>query len=95
MSGIVSINRNLVHISIEKALLNLGAPELEKVQVRLKNDYNCTIKDCYDHPEYLKRILYDLFGFCYKDIIDSIYDVLKGGNIEGRTKKFLKVLYAE
>jgi len=86
------MQRELITVVIEHALLEIGNLELEKVQVRLKNDYKCEIGDCLEHPEYLKRILCDLFGYCYGDILDTINRVLESGNIEGRVEKFLMVL---
>ena len=84
--------RELTVVAIEKALLDMGISVLDKVKNRLIDDYNCSISDCYDNPEYLKRILCDLYGDSYQSILNSIYDVLKDGNIEGRVEKFLKVL---
>jgi len=51
------IKKALVAFAVEKTLLPLGEPVYQKVAKTLKDDYACFIPDCYDHPEYLKRIL--------------------------------------
>ena len=84
--------RDLVSVAVEHALLQMGTLEFEKVEERLKNDYKCGIGDCLDHPEYLKRILCDLFGYCYTDILDAIDEVFKGAVIEGKLEEFVTVL---
>jgi hypothetical protein len=72
------IKKALVAFAIEKALLDVGEPVFQKVTKTLKDEYNCYIPDCYEHPEYLKRILSDLYGNAHTAIIASI----KGGLVE-------------
>lgn len=57
---------------IEKALCDIGTPLYHKVVEVLKNEYNCEISDCYEHPEYLSQILEKFFGDVQNVIIDSI-----------------------
>ena len=93
MNNPPNMKRELVIIAVEHALLQMGVPELEKVESRLKNDYNCKIGDCLEHPEYLKRILCDLFGYCYQDILDTIEKVIKDGSgLNAEVEEFLTVL---
>lgn len=66
------IKKALVAFAIEKALLDMGEPVFQKVTKVLKDDYNCYVPDCYEHPEYLKRILSDLYGNAHTAIINSI-----------------------
>ena len=86
------LQKDLITVAVEAAMFEMGPPELEKVKFRLKKDYNCKIEDCLDHPEYLKHILCDLFGYCYNDILITISKVIKGGTIEGQVGEFLIVL---
>ena len=83
---------DLATIAIEHALLQMGTPELEKVKSRLKADYNITIGGCADHPEYLKQILCDLFGYCYQDILDDIKQVFKDIDMKCQMDEFYNVL---
>jgi hypothetical protein len=86
------IKKALVAFAIEKALLNLGAPVYHKVTKTLKDDYGCFIPDCYDHPEYLKRILADLYGNAHMTIINSIKSDLGEFSSQGPIQKFVLAL---
>ena len=65
--------REIVSYVIDKVLLKIGRSCFEKVTEQLYTDYNCQTADCYENPEYLKRVLNDLYGISYQVIIDSIY----------------------
>ena len=67
------IKKALITISVEQALLEIGKPVLDKVEDVLYNNYNCYIPDCFDHPEYLKTVIKDLYGNSYSNIIKSIH----------------------
>ncbi len=86
------MNRELITVAVEHALLQMGTPELEIVESRLRDDYNCTIGNCLEHPEYLKQVLNQLFSYCCEDILSTIEYVIRGGNIDSQIEKFLTVL---
>ncbi len=92
MQDHTNMERELITVAVEHALLQMGTAELEMVEYSLKNDYNSTIRDCLEHPEYLKQVLKELFGYCCEDILSTIEYVVKGGNIDSQAKKFLTVL---
>ena len=81
-----------ITLSIEHALLKMGNPELELVKSRLKEEYNCEISDCFTHPEYLKKILCDLFGEAYQDILKTINERLQKTNMDKPIMQFLTVM---
>lgn len=62
----------LVSLSIEKVLLTIGKRILDEVNSRLYENYHCYIPDCFENPEYLKRVLQDLYGKASLNIIQSI-----------------------
>ncbi|MGI0004611.1 MAG: hypothetical protein ACREAX_04860 [Candidatus Nitrosotenuis sp.] len=66
------INKDLLTFCIEIVLLRMGIPPYEKVASMLEKDYNCSIQDCNKNPEFLKRVLQDIFGDAYSRIIDQI-----------------------
>ena len=66
------IHRGLVTLFIEQRLLSIGKPIYDKVVEELKKKYHCYLPDCYDHPEYLRNVLYDLFGDSSRNIVESI-----------------------
>jgi len=81
--------RELVSYVIDKALLKIGRSCFEKVTEQLHTDYNCQIADCYENPEYLKRILNDLYGRSYQVIVDTIYAELWDYATNQNIRKFL------
>jgi hypothetical protein len=62
----------LTGLAIEKALLEIGKPVLEKVANKLFKEYQYHIPDCYEHREYLNDVLRDVFGNPYSTIVQSI-----------------------
>ncbi|SRR5579883_2824018 len=49
--------RILVGLAIESSLLNMGHSIFDKVTSKLREDYDASVFDCLDNPQYLKRIL--------------------------------------
>jgi hypothetical protein len=88
----IKIKKALVAFAIEKALLDVGDPVFQKVTKALKNDYDCYIPDCYEHPEYLKRILSDLYGNAHTAIIGSIKNNLQEFTHHEPIQKFVSLL---
>ena len=86
------INKALITLAVENALLKMGLPELELVAFRLKQDHQCEISNCLEYPEYLKEILLDLFGKSYSDILQSIQETLQKTTMEQPLMDFLTVL---
>jgi len=72
-----SIKKNLIILAIKNTLLELGTDEYDKIIEILKKDFDASINDCYDHPEYLKRALQDLLGNSYPDVFNSLKENLK------------------
>ncbi|MGI0088029.1 MAG: hypothetical protein ACREBI_08745 [Nitrosotalea sp.] len=67
-----TIKKALVGLAIEKALLDIGKPALDKVTRKLEAEYNCYIFDCYNNPKMLHRVLKEIYGNACKTIVDSI-----------------------
>jgi hypothetical protein len=42
------------------------------VLAKLKSLYDCTIRDCYEHPEYLKTVLKEVYKENYYSIVQEI-----------------------
>jgi hypothetical protein len=86
------IKKALVSFAVEKALLDMGEPVFQKVTKILKDDYNCYVPDCYEHPEFLKRILSDLYGNAHVAIINSIKISLQDFSHQESIQKFVYAL---
>ena len=84
--------RELVAVAVEHTLLVMGAPEFRLVETRLKEEYGITIKDSLDNPEHLKKILCDIFGTSYKDVLDLIYEVIDDSKDSVIVRDFLCVM---
>ena len=76
-------------LAIEYTLLQIGMPTLEKVQSKLRVDYNCSLSDCYAHPEYLNKVLKDLFGPAHLEIVKSISKYLEEFSYQRPISEFL------
>ncbi len=81
--------RELIQICIEKTLLDIGVGVYREVLSRLENDHHSNYSDCYKHPEYLNRILKDIFGNSYIAIINEIQSKLEEFNSNEILDKFL------
>ncbi|MDE1769543.1 MAG: hypothetical protein KGI28_03180 [Thaumarchaeota archaeon] len=58
--------------SIEVVLMRNGNENYNLVLAKLGARYDCKIMDCYDHPEYLKTILHEVYKENYTSIINEI-----------------------
>ena len=86
------IRKALVTLAIEKSLLAIGKPVYNQVASALKKEYDCYLPDCYEHPEYLKKILQDLFGKSSDTMIESIKNQLEEFAEQNGIKTFIEVI---
>ncbi|HYL66316.1 MAG TPA: hypothetical protein VEU72_04110 [Nitrosopumilaceae archaeon] len=84
--------KELVTVVIEKALLNIGMYVYNTIVQILKNEYQCQISDCYEHPEYLHQVIKKHFSSAHKDIVDSINKDLRNSIKNQITKRFLDII---
>lgn len=74
--GTKKMNENpymaVVAISVEIVLMRKGGPQYQLALARLERDYGCKVFDCFDHPQYLKSVLQDVYGKDYSDLIEKI-----------------------
>jgi transcriptional antiterminator len=66
------LRKAIVTLTVEKVLLNIGQPVYEKTVKQLTKDYSCYLPDCYEHPEYLNKVLKKIFGNAHVTIVDAI-----------------------
>lgn len=84
--------RELVQVAVEHALLDMGPPELARVKTKLKENFGITTEDVFDHPEYLKTVLYELFGNASSDIIYTMRRVFDKSINEEPIQKFIQII---
>ncbi len=68
--------KKIISHAIEKILLEISKEAFDKVSDKLYKYYNFTFSDCYNRPEYLSRILEELFGDGSSVITDKIKKLL-------------------
>ena len=86
------MKRTMVTLAIKNTFLELGLEEFDKIVLMLQKDYNSTLEDCYDSPEFLKKILQDLLGDSYKDVLSSLKENIKNISSHKSTENFLDIL---
>jgi hypothetical protein len=67
-----NIDKAFLAFCIEIVLLRMGKPQYEKVVTKLEKDYKTYIPECDKNPQALKRVLQDIFGDSYDDILSEI-----------------------
>ena len=84
--------KGLVRMAIDDALLEFDKSALERVVNKLHDDFKCGIQDCYENPEYLKKVLKDLYDNSYSTILDSIKKKLEKNASSKSIEKFLTAI---
>lgn len=87
-----NVHKALVALAIETVLFDIGKPAYNEVLGRLIKDYNCYFPDCYDHPEYLKNILQDIYGNQASTIIGRIRKQLDGFETQKGIDTFIAII---
>ena len=65
------IKENL-SLSIEVVLMRRGGPEFQMVLAKLRNNFNLDIINCYEKPEYLRKVLKEVYREDYKSVLEEI-----------------------
>ena len=86
------MKRTMITLAIKNTFLELGLEEYDKIVLMLQKDYNCSLEDCYDNPEYLKQVLKDLLGDSYNDVLNSLKENIKNISSNKTTLNFLDAL---
>ncbi|MGH2611497.1 MAG: hypothetical protein ACRDFB_00435 [Rhabdochlamydiaceae bacterium] len=86
------VQKVLVVMTLESTLLKMGKHVYDEVLLSLQNDYHCYLVDCYEHPEYLKKILQTLFGRSSGIIMESIKHNLEEFTEQDGIRSFIKVI---
>ena len=90
--SLYEMKRTMVTLAIKNTFLELGLEEFDKIVLMLQKDYNSSLEDCYDNPEYLKQVLKDLLGDSYDDVLNSLKENIKNISSHKSTENFLDAL---
>lgn len=89
-------SKNILQIltawAIEKTLLDIGKPTFDKVVDMLKDEYQSSIEDCYEHPEYLNKVLSKLPDDSRVAIVVSITNELKEFLYKEPIRRFVEAI---
>ncbi|MBI1829564.1 MAG: hypothetical protein HY222_05360 [Thaumarchaeota archaeon] len=78
---------------IEIVIMRRGNTNYNLVLCKLNSLYNCTIMDCYEHPEYLRTVLKEVFKEDYNSIIEDIKLELEYlVDVEEEKARFFKIM---
>ena len=77
---------------IEIVLMSGGNIKYNLVTSKLNSLYDCSIRDCYEKPEYLKTVLKDVYKKDYNSIIEEIKLHLRDLANEKDIADFLKIM---
>lgn len=86
-----AVTKALVTLALEKTLIGFGKPVYDKVLTDLNSDGHY-LTDCYEHPEYISKVLTKIFGKSSIVIIESITKELEEYVYHTPIKKFLEVI---
>ena len=86
------MKKTIVTLAMKNTFLELGLEEYDKIVLMLQKDHNCSLEDCYDHPEALKQVLEDLLGDSYNDVMSSLKENIKNISSHKSTENFLDSL---
>ena len=87
-----ALRRTMAALAINKSLKDIGWQAYDEVCNKLQQYYQCTISDCFDHHEYLRRVLDELYEDASREIIKSIHNNLSDEAENISTECFLDVL---
>ena len=71
-----TVRKTIAALAINKSLQEVGWSAHEEVCAKLEKKYECNISDCFDHPQYLRKVLGEVFGDRSNEIIQSIHQNL-------------------
>ena len=77
---------------METTLLGIGKDVYDKVVHDLYKKHHCYLPDCYEHPEYLKEILQELYGNAHNVVVEKIKKQLEEFSNHESVANFVKIL---
>lgn len=77
---------------LEVVLMSRGNTKYNLAVAKLNSLYDCSIRDCFENPEYLKTILKEVYKEDYNSIIEEIRSYLDELANEKDISDFLKIM---
>jgi hypothetical protein len=93
MDSIRDQNKLAFMTCVEIVLMRRGNHNYNLVIARLGSLYDCTIMDCYEHPEYLRTVLKEVYKEDYHSVLDEMKLELESlVDMEKEEERFFKIL---
>lgn len=78
---------------IEVVLMRRNNTRYHLVSAKLKSLYNCELTDCYEHPEYLRIVLKEVYSKDYKFLLEEFrLELDKLVDIEKKKTEFFRIM---
>ncbi len=78
---------------VEIALMRKGNTKYNLVTAKLDSLYGCELIDCFEHPEFLKTVLKEVYKDDYKSILAEIkLELMVIVDLEEAQAKFFKIM---
>lgn len=87
-----NVKKALISFTVTEALLELSPSAASEVGDRLYARHGCYFSDCLEHPEYLREVLYEIFGAASSSITKAIERKLDDFNEQREISDFISVL---
>ena len=84
------MKKTLVASIVENTLITIGKGTYATVINQLGSMYNCSLIECYDHPDYLREVLKRSGFYIFNSTISSIKSKLREFEYDKEIAEFLK-----
>lgn len=93
MDSFAEQNKLAFMTCVEIVLMRRGNTNYHAVMAKLDSLYHCSITDCYEHPEYLRTVLKQVYKEEYDSVLGDIkLELDKLVDIEKERSRFFKIM---
>lgn len=92
VTEMIEARRAIIMLAVEKTLLDFGKSTYDLVVKRFEEKYHAYLSDCYEHPNYIRVVLKDLFGKSAEQMLETIGENLKESSDIPQIRRFLDSL---
>lgn len=92
MGNFIEEYKTALVASLEIVLMSLGNTKYHLMTAKLNSSYDVTLRGCYEHPEYLKDVLKEVYPENYDYIISEVKARLDDLVNQPELMQFFKVL---
>ena len=86
------VKKELFSAAVKNTLNEIGSFSFEMVNNKLLQEFRCSMPDCLEHPDYLKKVLNQIFGYADVAVIEKLKENLAKSSSEQVMNEFIQVL---